>query len=89
MLWLLPLAVLARPRWRDLMVWQAAEAFYFLAIWMHLSGATLDTGRVDRVYAIAIVTRVAAEVWFAWRVLSDVRHPRAQGSRTRSNAVVV
>ena len=88
-LWLLPLAVLARPRWRDLLIWQAAEAFYFLAIWMHLSGATLDTGRVDRVYAIAIVTRVAAEVWFAWRVLSHVRHPRAQGSRTRSNAVVV
>ena len=24
-LWLLPLAVLARPRWRDLLIWQAGE----------------------------------------------------------------
>ncbi|MCW2759291.1 MAG: hypothetical protein JWO46_3037, partial [Nocardioidaceae bacterium] len=28
-LWLLPLAVLARPRWRDQVIWQACELFYF------------------------------------------------------------
>ena len=28
-LWLLPLAVLARPRWRDLLIWQAGEVIYF------------------------------------------------------------
>ena len=28
-LWLLPLAVLARPRWRDQLIWQATEVFYF------------------------------------------------------------
>ena len=27
-LWLLPLAVLARPRWRDLLIWQAGELLY-------------------------------------------------------------
>ncbi len=88
-LWLLPFAVLARPRWRDLLLWQAAEAFYFLAIWMHLSGATLDGGQVDRVYAVAIVIRIVAEVWFASRVLADLRHPSGHGSRTRSNMVAV
>jgi len=88
-LWLLPFAVLARPRWRDLLLWQAAEAFYFLAIWMHLSGATLDSGQVDRVYAVAIVTRIGAELWFASRVLAELRHPRLQASSTRSNVVAV
>lgn len=73
--WLLPLAVLARPRWRDLLIWQAGEACYFLAIWMHLSGATLDAGSVDRVYALAIVTRVAAECWLAGMVVRDLREP--------------
>ena len=39
-LWLLPLAVLARPRWRDLLVWQAGEVFYFVMVWMYLGGFT-------------------------------------------------
>ena len=29
-LWLLPLAVMARPRWRDQLIWQAGELFYFV-----------------------------------------------------------
>jgi len=74
-LWLLPLAVLARPRWRDLLIWQAGEVLYFLAIWMHLSGATLDDGAVDRVYGVAIVVRVAAELYLAAVVARDLRHP--------------
>ena len=39
-LWLLPLAVLARPRWRDLLIWQAGELFYFGAVWLFLGGYT-------------------------------------------------
>ncbi len=76
-LWLLPFAVLARPRWRDLLVWQAGECLYFLAIWTHLSGATVDTGAVDKVYAIAIVVRVAAELYLAAVVVRDLRDPWA------------
>ena len=37
-LWLLPLAVLARPRWRDLLIWQAGELLYFGAVWLYLGG---------------------------------------------------
>lgn len=36
-LWLIPLAALARPRWRDFLVWQACEVMYFLGIWMYLA----------------------------------------------------
>jgi uncharacterized membrane protein len=35
-LWLLPLAVMARPRWRDQLVWQAGEIFYFASVWWYL-----------------------------------------------------
>ncbi|MEU6809551.1 glycosyltransferase 87 family protein [Streptomyces sp. NPDC046831] len=36
-LWLVPLAALARPKWRDFLVWQACEVAYFLGIWMYLA----------------------------------------------------
>jgi len=35
-LWLIPLAVLARPRWGAFLVWQAAEIAYFLGFYGHL-----------------------------------------------------
>ena len=43
-LWLLPLAVLARPRWRDQIVWQAGEVLYFASVWWYLDG-DLAAGR--------------------------------------------
>ncbi len=39
-LWLVPLAVLARPKWRDFIIWQACEVAYFLGIWMYLAYTT-------------------------------------------------
>jgi uncharacterized membrane protein len=35
-LWLIPLAVLARPRWGGFLIWQAAEIGYFLAFYAQL-----------------------------------------------------
>ncbi len=35
-LWLIPLAVLARPRWGAFLVWQVAELAYFLGFYAHL-----------------------------------------------------
>ncbi len=37
-LWLIPLAALARPRWRDFLIWQATEVVHFFGIWMLLAG---------------------------------------------------
>ncbi|MFC9463021.1 glycosyltransferase family 87 protein [Streptomyces sp. NPDC058430] len=39
-LWLIPFAALARPRWRDFLIWQACEVAYFLGIWMYLAYTT-------------------------------------------------
>jgi uncharacterized membrane protein len=73
-LWLLPLAALARPRWRDLLVWQAGEAFYFAAIWLHLGGYTTPavSTRPDVVYSLAIVVRVLAQLYLVVMVVRDV-----------------
>ncbi|MFC7217141.1 glycosyltransferase family 87 protein [Streptomyces polyrhachis] len=39
-LWLIPLAALARPRWRDFLLWQACEVVYFAGIWLYLARTT-------------------------------------------------
>ncbi len=76
-LWLLPLAVLARPRWRDLLIWQAGEVFYFAMVWFYLGGwtASAATGQPDRVYWLGILVRVAAELYLVVQVVRDVLQP--------------
>lgn len=76
-LWLLPLAVLARPRWRDVLIWTAGEVFYFGAVWLYLGEwtASASAGAQDRFYWLAIAVRIAAEVYFAVMVVRDVLHP--------------
>lgn len=76
-LWLLPLAVLARPRWRDLLIWQAGEVFYFAAVWFYLGGFTAAgaSGEPDRLYWVAIGVRVLAELYLVAVVVRDVLRP--------------
>lgn len=75
-LWLLPLAVLARPRWRDQIVWQAGEIFYFMAVWWYLGGYIKATGTEDSpLYWIAVVVRVAAELYLVAIVVRDIWRP--------------
>jgi uncharacterized membrane protein len=96
-LWLLPLAVLARPRWRDLLVWQAGEVMYFAAVWWYLGGFLAPASGGDAgFYWAATLLRVAAELYLVGVVVRDVWQPRhdpvrasAQAMTTRSNAVAV
>lgn len=76
-LWLLPLAVLAHPVWRDLLWWQAAEVFLVVATWWHLGDVTKPPGEgADVVYVVAIALHVVATVWLAARMqLSAARRP--------------
>ncbi|PZF83716.1 glycosyltransferase family 87 protein [Jiangella anatolica] len=76
-LWLLPLAVLARPRVRDLAVWQVAEVVYFVLVWRFLAtlydpSAPLLTN--DQ-YALAILLRIAGLLWLVGMVVRDIRRP--------------
>jgi uncharacterized membrane protein len=75
-LWLLPLAVLARPRWRDLLIWQAGELFYFAAVWWYLGGWLVEsTGDGVPAYQLAILVRVAAELYLAAMIVRDLWRP--------------
>ena len=72
-LWLLPLAVLARPRWRDLLVWQACEVLYFAAVWIYLGGwLAPSSGTNPTTYQLAIVVRVLGELFLMALVARDV-----------------
>lgn len=75
-LWLLPLAVLARPRWRDQVVWQASEVFYFCTVWWYLGGYLAPTGGGDAgFYWVGIVVRVLGELYLAALVVRDLYRP--------------
>jgi uncharacterized membrane protein len=75
-LWLLPLAVLARPRWRDLLIWQAGELFYLVAVWTYLGGSLEEAvGGGAPVYDLAIWLRVAAQLYLVAVVVRDVLRP--------------
>ena len=96
-LWLLPLAVLARPRWRDQLVWQAGELLYFAAVWWYLGGFLAPASGGDAgFYWAATVIRVAAELYLVAMVVRDIWYPRndpvratAYVTTTRSKAVAV
>jgi uncharacterized membrane protein len=82
-LWLLPLAVLARPRWRDILLWQAAEVVYFVAIWWYLVDLTPDVrGLGSQWYAAAILVHVAGVAYLAAVVVRDILRPQADPVRT-------
>jgi uncharacterized membrane protein len=76
-LWLLPLAALARPRWRDLLIWQAGEMLYFVAVWWHLASLYDSSNPLigSRGYAVATAIRIACLGWLCATVVRDVLHP--------------
>ena len=75
-LWLLPLAALARPYWRDLLIWQSCEAFYFCAVWWHLGGYTGGGGDgVDEIYILAVLIRIGGILWLMAMVIRDIHLP--------------
>jgi uncharacterized membrane protein len=76
-LWLIPLAALARPRWRDFLVWQACEVMYFLGIWEYLAYTTGGNtkGLPQGGYDIAIALHLLGTVFLSMMVIRDVLFP--------------
>jgi uncharacterized membrane protein len=74
-LWLLPFAALARPRWRDMLIWQACEVFYFFAIWMHIANFFVTAGAQDWAYALAVLVRIAGQLFLVVLVVRDILFP--------------
>lgn len=82
-LWLLPVAALARPRWRDLLIWQGGELLYFVLVWWYLGGytASATTGGADPAYIGGVLVRVLAELYLAAVVVRDMVRPEHDPAR--------
>ena len=76
-MWLVPLAVLARPKWRDFLIWQAAELTYFVAIWWYLAGYGIEgaKGMTPQWYAFFTFVHVLGTAWFAGLIVRDALIP--------------
>ncbi|MFE5632691.1 glycosyltransferase family 87 protein [Streptomyces sp. NPDC056463] len=94
-LWLIPLAALARPRWRDFLIWQACEVMYFLGIWMYLAFTTSGNkqGLPTDGYHFAIVLHLVGTLYLCAVVVRDILAPerdvvRQDGSDDPSGGVL-
>ncbi|WP_457254474.1 glycosyltransferase 87 family protein [Pedococcus sp. P5_B7] len=68
-LWLLPLLALCGVRWRDHLLWAAAESLHFVTVWLYVGGLSKpDRGLPPGWYAVFLVIRVAAVGYLVWRV---------------------
>ncbi|MFD8718794.1 glycosyltransferase family 87 protein [Streptomyces sp. NPDC059629] len=77
-LWLVPLAVLARPKWRDFLIWQACEVAYFLGIWMYLAYTTsgdAHKGLPTNGYHWAIAVHLLGTLYLCAMVVRDILMP--------------
>ncbi|TDC74604.1 glycosyltransferase family 87 protein [Streptomyces hainanensis] len=76
-LWLIPLAALARPRWRDFLIWQTCEVLYFLGIWMYLAyvHGEGNQGLPQGGYQLAILAHLLGTLYLCALVIRDVLRP--------------
>lgn len=89
-LWLLPLAALARPRWRDVLVWQAGEVVHYVGTWLLIAG--YPPGDADRAlgvdgYGVTVLAHVAGTGWLAAMVVRDVLRPAYDPVRSGTDLV--
>ncbi|MEV1286753.1 glycosyltransferase 87 family protein [Micromonospora sp. NPDC049679] len=75
-LWLLPLAVLARPRWGAFLAWQVAEVCYFVAFYGELLGATTQKPVFpEGVFVLASTLRWVTVAVLCGLVVRDILRP--------------
>jgi uncharacterized membrane protein len=80
-MWLIPLYVLARPRWREFLVWQAIEAFHWAAVWL-MSAKIVAGGEfgaegplIEILYGVGIAAHMAMVVYIGVKIIGDIRRP--------------
>ncbi|MDQ1604108.1 MAG: hypothetical protein QOE01_1953, partial [Actinomycetota bacterium] len=79
-LWLIPLAVLARPSWRDFLIWQAGEVLHFVGTWMFLIGTANTDVTASRSlgttpYDMSVLAHIAATLYLVVMVVRDIVRP--------------
>jgi uncharacterized membrane protein len=78
--WLIPLLVLARPQWRDFLIWQGIEGLHWAAVWMYLGQVTSAGSSQHNLdmpyYVLAVAAHMAAVGYLMLRVTRDIYDPR-------------
>ncbi|MFC4018528.1 glycosyltransferase family 87 protein [Micromonospora sp. GCM10011542] len=81
-LWLLPLAVLARPKWGAFLAWQLAEVCYFAAFYGELLGAATSRPVFpEGVFVLAATLRLTTVVVLCVLIVREVLHPERDAVR--------
>ena len=73
-LWLLPLAVLALPRWRPLLLWQASEAVVWVLLMLSFAGVA-NKGLSIYPFINAALVRDAMVLILVYLVIRDILRP--------------
>jgi uncharacterized membrane protein len=78
-LWLVPLLALARPRWRDFLVWQGVEGLYWAAVWMYLAQVSSQGPTQHNIdmpyYVLAVAAHMLVTAYLMVRVVWDIYDP--------------
>ncbi|MCH7229693.1 glycosyltransferase 87 family protein [Glycomyces sp. L485] len=82
-LWLVPLAVLARPKWGMFLVWQIAELGYFAAFYGKMLQVSAEDGRgiPEWLFLTAATGRWVAVAAMCALVVSEILNPRLDAVR--------
>lgn len=81
--WLVPLAALARPRWRDFLIWQATEVVHFVGIWLFLASYTNpDRALPAQGYNVTVAVHILGTLWMCAVIVRDVYRPDLDPVRT-------
>lgn len=84
-IWLVPLLALARPRWRDFLIWQSIEGLHWAAIWMYLGQMTSGGPSQHNIdmpyYVLAVAAHMLATAYLMLRVVFDIWDPRSDPIR--------
>jgi uncharacterized membrane protein len=77
--WLIPLAALAWPKWKDFLIWQLFEVLHFWAIWMYLYATTADIQASNTFptafYVFAVLGHMIATGYLMYRVVQSMYDP--------------
>src|SRR5262245_19238982 len=80
-LWLIPLAVLARPKWGAFVAWQVAELGYFFAFYGELMGASGKKVIPELVFIVASGLRLATVIVLCGFVVREILRPEQDAVR--------
>ncbi|WP_313812487.1 glycosyltransferase 87 family protein [Glutamicibacter sp.] len=77
--WLVPLFVLALPRWKDFLIWMLVEVAHFYSVWYYLDSLNAENAQKafpESGYIIAVIVHMLMLAYLMYLVVYSVIDPR-------------